>query len=249
MLSSSIQATLEGRYAGSEVRQKQKSGRAVHELRTKNRCTGLELPYHNLFGKWCRPNYNSVVTTFCNNIANDLPIRVDDASTELELLYIDDLVDELIATLTGGGHRCEYHGTKPVPKSNGSYYYVPTTHHVTLGEITELLESFGQQPKSLIIPEIANNSFAKKLYSTYLSYLPKEKVAFPLKMNVDDRGSFTELLKSEKCGQVSVNISKPGIKKGEHWHSLEVGVFYRGVRECPNSRTKYDNRRDNRVQG
>lgn len=226
MLSSSIQATLEGRYVGSEYGRSKKAGEELFmNYAQKTGAPVLIYRFPNLFGKWCRPNYNSVVATFCNNIANDLPIRVDDASTELEILYIDDLVDELIATLTGGGHRCEYNGTKPVPKPDGSYYYVPTTHHVTLGEITKLLESFSQQPKSLIIPEIANNSFAKKLYSTYLSYLPKEKVAFPLKMNVDDRGNFTELLKSEKCGQVSVNISKPGITKGEHWHHSKWEFF------------------------
>ncbi|NMA66129.1 MAG: SDR family oxidoreductase, partial [Clostridiaceae bacterium] len=177
------------------------------------------------FGKWCRPNYNSVVATFCNNIANNLPIKVNDPKTELKLLYIDDLVDELISTLTDGGNRCEYNSTKPIPKADGRYYYVPTTHHVTLGEIVELLKSFSEQPNNLIIPEIPNNSFAKKLYSTFLSYLPKEKVAFPLKMNCDERGSFTELLKSEKCGQVSVNISKPGITKGQHWHNSKWEFF------------------------
>lgn len=226
MLSSSIQATLEGRYVGSEYGKSKKAGEELFfSYAEETGAKVLVYRFPNLFGKWCRPNYNSVVATFCNNIANDLPIKVNDPKTELELLYIDDLVDELISTLTDGGNRCEYNSTKPIPKAYGRYYYVPTTHHVTLGEIVKLLKSFSEQPNNLIIPEIPNNSFAKKLYSTFLSYLPKEKVAFPLKMNCDERGSFTELLKSEKCGQVSVNISKPGITKGQHWHNSKWEFF------------------------
>ena len=193
--------------------------------------------FPNLFGKWCRPNYNSAVATFCNNIANDLPITVNDPSVELELLYIDDLVDEMIAALQGKEHRCEFNGLTVLPtpshsgldpespKTIGRYCYVPTTHKATLGEIVDLLYKFAEQPKTLTIPEIPNGSFAKKLYSTYLSYLPKEKVAFPLKMNVDARGSFTELVHTLNCGQVSINISKPGITKGQHWHHTKWEFF------------------------
>ena len=193
--------------------------------------------FPNLFGKWCRPNYNSAVATFCNNIANDLPITVNDPSVELELLYIDDLVDEMIAALQGKEHRCEFDGLTVLPtpshsgldpespKTIGRYCYVPTTHKATLGEIVDLLYKFAEQPKTLTIPEIPNGSFAKKLYSTYLSYLPKEKVAFPLKMNVDARGSFTELVHTLNCGQVSINISKPGITKGQHWHHTKWEFF------------------------
>lgn len=181
--------------------------------------------FPNLFGKWCRPNYNSAVATFCNNIANNLPIQVNDRATELELLYIDDLVEEMLDALEGKEHHCEYQELDPVADESGKYGYVPTTHKATLGEIVDLLEMFKNQPKSLLMPEIPNNSFAKKLYSTYLSYLPKEEVSFPLKMNVDDRGSFTELLKTANCGQFSVNISKPGITKGEHWHNSKWEFF------------------------
>ena len=181
--------------------------------------------FPNLFGKWCRPNYNSAVATFCNNIANDLPITVNDPSVELELLYIDDLVDEMIAALQGKEHRCDFDGLGVFPMEKGPYCYCPVTHHVKLGEIVDLLYRFAEQPKTLTIPEIPNGSFAKKLYSTYLSYLPKEKVAFPLKMNVDDRGSFTELVHTLNCGQVSINISKPGITKGQHWHNTKWEFF------------------------
>ena len=181
--------------------------------------------FPNLFGKWCRPNYNSAVATFCNNIANDLPITVNDPSVELELLYIDDLVDEMIAALQGKEHRCDFDGLGVFPMEKGPYCYCPVTHHVKLGEIVDLLYRFADQPKTLTIPEIPNGSFAKKLYSTYLSYLPKEKVAFPLKMNVDDRGSFTELVHTLNCGQVSINISKPGITKGQHWHNTKWEFF------------------------
>jgi len=181
--------------------------------------------FPNLFGKWCRPNYNSAVATFCNAFANDLPYTVNDPSVELELLYIDDLVDEMIACLKGEEHHCEFEGLDVLPKADGRYCYVSTTHKITLGGIVDLLKSFAEQPKTLMIPEIPANSFAKKLYSTYLSYLPKEKVAFPLKMNIDDRGSFTELVHTLNCGQVSINISKPGITKGQHWHNTKWEFF------------------------
>ena len=181
--------------------------------------------FPNLFGKWCRPNYNSAVATFCNAFANDLPYTVNDPSVELELLYIDDLVEEMIACLKGEEHHCEFDGLEVLPKAEGRYCYVPVTHKVTLGEIVDLLKQFAEQPKTLMIPEIPANSFAKKLYSTYLSYLPKEKVAFPLKMNVDNRGSFTELVHTLNCGQVSINISKPGIIKGQHWHNTKWEFF------------------------
>lgn len=181
--------------------------------------------FPNLFGKWCRPNYNSAVATFCNAFANDLPYTVNDPSVELELLYIDDLVDEMIACLKGEEHHCEFEGLEVMPKAEGRYCYCPITHKVTLGEIVELLKSFAEQPKTLLIPEIPSNSFAKKLYSTYLSYLPYEKTSFPLKMNVDDRGSFTELVHTLNSGQVSINISKPGITKGQHWHNTKWEQF------------------------
>lgn len=226
MLSSSIQATLIGRYGESDYGKSKLAGEELFFNYSKE--TGAKVliyRFPNLFGKWCRPNYNSAVATFCNNIANDLPIQVNDRNTKLELLYIDDLVDELLDALEGKEHHCEYDGLDAVEKLNGRYSFVPTTHHVTLGEIVDLLEIFNNQSKTLIIPEIPKNSFAKKLYSTYLSYLPKEKTIFPLKMNVDDRGSFTELLKSEKCGQVSINISKPGITKGQHWHNTKWEFF------------------------
>ena len=181
--------------------------------------------FPNLFGKWCRPNYNSAVATFCNNIANDLPITVNDRATELELLYIDDLVEEMLDALESKEHHCVYDGLNPVYNEDGRYCVVPTTHKVTLGEIVDLLKSFKAQPKTLQMPQIPTGSFAKKLYSTYLSYLPKEAVSFPLKMNVDERGNFTELLRTASCGQFSVNISKPGITKGQHWHNTKWEFF------------------------
>ena len=226
MLSSSIQATLIGRYAEGEYGKSKKAGEELffdYSLETGAKVSVYRFP--NLFGKWCRPNYNSAVATFCNNIANDLPITVNDRNIELELLYIDDLVCEMLNLLEGKGSRCDYDGLLPIAKADGRYYYVPTTHKITLGEIVDLLNEFYNQSKNLIIPEIPNGSFAKKLYSTYLSYLPKEKVAFDLKMNVDDRGSFTELLKTQKCGQVSINVSKPGITKGQHWHNSKWEFF------------------------
>ena len=226
MLSSSIQATLIGRYGESDYGKSKLAGEELFFNYSKE--TGAKVliyRFPNLFGKWCRPNYNSAVATFCNNIANDLPIQVNDRNTKLELLYIDDLVEEMLDALEGKEHHCEFDGLNTVAKEDGKYCFVPTTHQVTLGEIVDLLYSFNDQPKTLVIPEIPNNSFAKKLYSTYLSYLPKEKVSFSLKMNVDGRGSFTELLKSEKCGQVSINISKPGITKGQHWHNTKWEFF------------------------
>lgn len=226
MLSSSIQATLAGRYADGEYGKSKKAGEDLFfDYSTKTHAKVLVYRFPNIFGKWCRPNYNSAVATFCNNIANDLPIHVNDRSTKLELLYIDDLVDEMIAALRGEETHCEFDGVDTVLRVDGRYCAVPITHKVTLGEIVDLLEEFHKQPKNLIIPEIPNDSFAKKLYSTYLSYLPIEKISFSLAMNIDARGSFTELLRTEKCGQVSINISKPGITKGEHWHNSKWEFF------------------------
>ena len=226
MLSSSIQATLIGRYAEGEYGKSKKAGEELffdYERKGGGQVCVYRFP--NLFGKWCKPNYNSAVATFCNNIANDLPITVNDRAIELELLYIDDLVTEMLDLLERKGHRCDYDGLTPVESENGRYYFAPTTHKVTLSEMVDLLHKFRAQSETLVIPEIPNGSFAKKLYSTYLSYLPKEKVAFDLKMNVDARGSFTELLKTKKCGQVSINISKPGITKGQHWHHTKWEFF------------------------
>ena len=226
VLSSSIQATLIGRYGKSDYGRSKLAGEELFFAYGQE--TGapvLVYRFPNLFGKWCRPNYNSVVATFCYNISHDLPIQVNDPSTQLELLYIDDLVEELLDALEGHPHRCDYQGLMPLLKEDGKYCYASPTHQVTLGEIVELLESFKAQPQTLVLPEIPPDSFAKKLYSTYLSYLPQEKVAFPLKMNVDERGSFTELLKTRNCGQFSVNISKPGITKGQHWHNSKWEFF------------------------
>lgn len=226
MLSSSIQATLIGRYGASDYGKSKLAGEELFfAYAQKTGAKVLVYRFPNLFGKWCRPNYNSAVATFCNNIANDFPIQVNDRSTQLELLYIDDLVEEMISALQGKEHHCEFDGVETILKADGRYCAAPTTHKVTLGEIVDLLHQFAEQPSTLVIPEIPFNSFAKKLYSTYLSYLPKEKVAFPLKMNVDSRGSFTELLRSKNCGQVSINISKPGITKGQHWHHTKWEFF------------------------
>lgn len=226
MLSSSIQATLIGRYGESDYGKSKLAGEELFFAYGKEVDTQvLVYRFPNLFGKWCRPNYNSVVATFCNNIANDLEIQVNDRSTQLEMLYIDDLVNEMLDALDGKEHRCSFDGLTVIPDEQGKYCYTPETHNVTLGEIVDLLNEFKQQPKSLIMPSIPNNSFAKKLYSTYLSYLPKNKVAFSLKMNIDDRGSFTELLKTKSHGQFSVNISKPGITKGQHWHHSKWEFF------------------------
>jgi len=249
MLSSSQQASLTGRFGNSEYGRSKKAGEDLFLQYEKEflqaeadsflplrEGSGVGLPrvliyrFPNLFGKWCRPNYNSAVATFCNAFANDLPYTVNDPSVELELLYIDDLIDEMLAALEGHEHRCEFDGLEVVPYAAVSsqparYCYCPVTHKATLGEIVSLLKSFAEQPKTLMIPEIPAGSFAKKLYSTYLSYLPYEKTAFPLKMNVDDRGSFTELVHTLNAGQVSINISKPGITKGQHWHNTKFEQF------------------------
>ena len=230
MLSSSIQATLAGRFGNSEYGRSKKAGEELFfEYSHETGAKVLVYRFPNLFGKWCRPNYNSAVATFCNNIANDLPIQVNDPNVDMELLYIDDLVEEMIAALQGGEHYCTFDGINVVPCERDSaesvYCHVPTVHKIKLGAIVDLLNKFHDQPNTLVMPEIPNNSFEKKLYSTYLSYLPKEKVAFPLKMNVDARGSFTELLKTVNCGQFSVNVSKPGITKGEHWHHTKWEFF------------------------
>ncbi len=226
MLSSSQQASLAGRFGNSEYGRSKKAGEDLFlEYGAATGAKVLVYRFPNLFGKWCRPNYNSAVATFCNAIANDLPFTVNDPSVEMELLYIDDLVDEMIACLRGEEHHCEFDGLEVIDRADGRYCYVPVTHHITLGEIVDLLKSFADQPKTLMIPEIPAGSFAKKLYSTYLSYLPYEKTAFPLKMNVDERGSFTELVHTLGCGQVSINISKPGITKGQHWHNTKFEQF------------------------
>ena len=225
MLSSSIQATLIGRYDNDYGRSKLEGERIALAYAAETGAQVLIYRFPNLFGKWCRPNYNSAVATFCHNVANDLPITVNDPKIQLTLLYVDDLVDEMICALEGREHRCRFDGLEPVFAADGEYCAVPVTHAVTLGEIADLLYSFRDQSKTLVMPEIPAGSFAKKLYSTYLSYLPADKAAFPLKMNVDARGSFTELLRTEKCGQFSVNISKPGITKGQHWHNTKWEFF------------------------
>lgn len=226
MLSSSIQATLIGRYGTSDYGKSKLAGEELFfEYGRETGARVLVYRFPNLFGKWCRPNYNSAVATFCNNIANDLAIQVNDPGVELELLYIDDLVKEMINALQGEEHHCEFDGVETVLNADGRYCAVPVTHKATLGEIVSLLESFKAQPQTLVMPEIPENSFAKKLYSTFLSYLPGEKAVFSLKMNVDERGSFTELLKTMNCGQFSVNISKPGITKGQHWHHTKWEFF------------------------
>lgn len=226
MLSSSQQASLKGRFGDSEYGRSKKAGEDLflaHAAETGARVLIYRFP--NLFGKWCRPNYNSVVATFCHNIAHDLPIRVNDPNVELELLYIDDLITEMIAALQRREHRCEFDGLEVIPSPEGRYCYCPVTYRETLGRIVDLLYEFVAQPSTLVIPEIPAGSFAKKLYSTYLSYLPASKMSFPLRMNVDARGSFTELLRTEKCGQVSVNISRPGVTKGQHWHHSKWEFF------------------------
>ena len=226
MLSSSVQATLIGRYGQSDYGKSKLAGEELffaYAQKTESEVFVYRFP--NLFGKWCRPNYNSAVATFCYNTANDLPITINNRNTELELVYIDDLVTEMLDSLEGKAHRCDYEGLNPIPTETGKYCYLPVSHKETLGRIVELLETFRNQPTTLVMPEIPKGSFEKKLYSTYLSYLPKEKISFPLKMNIDERGSFTELLKTKKCGQISVNISKPGITKGEHWHNSKWEFF------------------------
>lgn len=226
MISSSIQATLAGRFGNSEYGRSKKAGEELmFQYSEETGAKVLVYRFPNLYGKWCRPNYNSAVATFCNNIANDLPITVNDSSVQLELLYIDDLVEEMICALKGEEHHCDFDGVETVFTPEGRYCAATVTHKVTLGEIVDLLHQFKEMPKTLMIPEIPSNSFAKRLYSTYLSYLPKEGAIFDLKMNVDDRGSFTELVHTLNCGQVSVNISKPGITKGQHWHHTKWEQF------------------------
>lgn len=226
MLSSSIQATLVGRYAEGGYGLSKKAGEELFfRYGEETGAKVLVYRFPNLFGKWCRPNYNSVVATFCYNYAHDLPITVSDPAVELEMLYIDDLVAEMLDALEGKEHHCEFEGLTTILTDAGRYCAAPVSHRVTLGQIVSLLDSFKAQPQTLLMPEIPEGSFAKKLYSTYLSYLPQEKAAFPLKMNVDARGSFTELLKTENCGQFSVNISKPGITKGQHWHHTKWEFF------------------------
>ncbi len=226
MLSSSQQASLTGRFGNSEYGRSKLAGEELFfNYATETGAKVLVYRFPNLFGKWCRPNYNSAVATFCNNIANNLPIQVNDPSVEMELLYIDDLIEEMLNALEGKEHHCEFEGLDVLPTERGRYCYCPITHKETLGEIVDLIHQFAEQPQTLMIPEIPENSFAKKLYSTYLSYLPKEKVAFPLKMNIDERGSFTELIHTLNAGQVSINISKPGITKGQHWHNTKWEFF------------------------
>lgn len=226
MLSSSLQATLLGRYAGGEYGKSKKAGEDLFFAYGQE--TGapvLVYRFPNLFGKWCRPNYNSAVATFCHNTANGLPLTVNDPATELELLYIDDLVAEMLAALSSHAHRCRYDGLTAVPCEDGPFCLAPVTHRVTLGEIVSLLERFAAQPETLMMPEIPAGSFASKLYTTYLSYLPLEKTAFALQKHEDARGSFTELLRTGLCGQFSVNVSRPGITKGQHWHNSKWEFF------------------------
>ena len=226
MLSSSIQATLVGRYADGEYGKSKKAGEELFfRYAAETGAKVLVYRFPNLFGKWCRPNYNSAVATFCNNIACELPITVSDPAISLELLYIDDLVDEMLDALESKEHHCEFDGVDTVLQADGRYCAAPVSHKVTLGEIVDLLHSFKAQPETLLMPSIPAGSFAKKLYSTYLSYFPQDKTIFDLKMNVDPRGSFTELLKTADCGQISVNISKPGITKGQHWHHTKWEFF------------------------
>ena len=226
MISSSIQATLAGRFGTSEYGKSKKAGEELmFRYGEETGAKVLVYRFPNLYGKWCRPNYNSAVATFCNNIANGLPIQVNDPNVIMELLYVDDLIEEMICALQGQEHHCEFDGVETVMKEDGRYCAAPITHHVKLGEIVDLLHQFAEMPNTLMIPEIPADSFAKRLYSTYLSYLPKEKAIFDLKMNVDSRGSFTELVHTLNCGQVSINISKPGITKGEHWHHTKWEQF------------------------
>ena len=226
MLSSSIQATLAGRFGTSEYGKSKKAGEELFfDYGKETGAKVLVYRFPNLYGKWCRPNYNSAVATFCNNIANELPITVNDPSVELELLYIDDLVEEMIDALKGNEHHCEFNGVETVIQADGRYCTAPVTHKATLGEIEDLLHRFHDMPQTLLIPEISADSFAKRLYSTYLSYLPMDKAIYDLKMNVDARGSFTELVHTLNCGQVSINISKPSITKGQHWHHTKWEQF------------------------
>ena len=226
MVSSSVQASLSGRFGKSEYGLSKQAGEELFfSYREETGARVLVYRFPNLAGKWVKPNYNSAVGTFCHNIAHDLPITVNDPGVELELLFIDDLVEEMFDALEGKEHRCRFDGVEAIPDPAGRYCYAPVTHRATLGYIVECLHSFRDQPKTLLMPRIAPGSFEKKLYSMYLSYLPKEKVAFDLKMNEDARGSFTELLKTADYGQFSVNISRPGITKGQHWHNSKWEFF------------------------
>ena len=226
MLASSVQASLSGRYENSFYgKSKLESEYLLNQHCSKTGAKAMIYRFPNVFGKWCRPNYNSVVATFCFNMARDLPIQIDDPNTQLELLYIDDLVEEMLFALEGKEHRCKYQGITPILDPNGSFCYVPITHKVSLGQLVNEINNFHLQPQTLIIPQQGRNTFRKKLYATYLSYLPQNNISIPLKMNIDDRGSFTELFKTENCGQVSVNISKPGITKGQHWHNTKWEFF------------------------
>lgn len=226
MLSSSIQATLIGRYAGHPYGESKRAGEDLFfAYAGETGAKVLVYRFPNLFGKWCRPNYNSAVATFCHNIANDLPIQVSDPSVELELLYIDDLVEEMLAALQGREHHCEFNGLESVLKADGRYCAVPETHRATLGQIVETLNRFKAMPRTLGVPDLTPGGFEKKLYSTYLSYLPKEKMVYDLKMNCDERGSFTEIIRTASAGQFSVNVSKPGITKGQHWHHTKNEKF------------------------
>ena len=226
MLSSSAQASLTGRFGDSEYGRSKRAGEDLFlQYGEENEVKVLVYRFPNLYGKWCRPNYNSAIATFCHNIANGLPITVNDPSVELETLYIDDLVDEMVLALKGQEHRCEFNGLEALPSADGRYCYCPVTHRVTLGEIVELLDQFSRIPETLMMPEMPADSFAKRLLSTYLSYLPKERAIFDLKTNGDDRGTFTELVHTPGCGQVSVNISRPGVTKGQHWHNTKWEQF------------------------
>lgn len=226
MISSSIQATLAGRFGNSEYGRSKKAGEELmFQYGEETGAKVLVYRFPNLYGKWCRPNYNSAIATFCNNIANDLPITVNDPTVELEVLYIDDLVEEMIRALKGQEHHCEFQGVETVFKPKGRYCASPVTHHVKLGEIVDLLHQFHDMPQTLMVPEIPTDSFAKRLFSTYLSYLPKDKAIFDLKMNIDQRGSFTELVHTLNCGQVSINVTKPGVTKGQHWHNTKWELF------------------------
>lgn len=226
MLASSVQAALTGRYADSDYGRSKLAGEELFfAYGEETGATVLVYRFPNLFGKWCRPNYNSAVATFCHNVARGLPLTIHDRTTELELLYIDDLIGALLDALEGRPQRCDYEGLSPLPSETGRYCYAPVTHRATLGQIADLLQRFHAQPRTLLLPEIPAGSFEKKLYSAYLSYLPAEAARFPLRMNADGRGSFTELLKTESCGQVSVNIAKPGVVKGEHWHNSKWELF------------------------
>ena len=229
MISSSIQATLAGRFGTSEYGKSKKAGEELmFEYGKETGAKVLVYRFPNLFGKWCRPNYNSAIATFCNNIANDLPIQVNDRSVEMELLYIDDLVDEMIGAISGNEHRCEFEGVETIPTANGRYCFVPVTHKTTLGEIVDIINECADAAANkdgINMIELPHGSLRYKLMSTYLSYLPKEKAIYDHKMNVDARGSFTELLHTLNCGQVSINISKPGITKGEHWHHSKFEFF------------------------